>query len=102
MVRKWVLLASVLLLLSRVSGGAVQGQAGGFVYVANCGSPCDAAQPGSVSAYAIDAVTGALMPVAGSPFPAGPGSQSVAVDPPGPFAYVANPRPTTPPPFTLD
>src|SRR5262249_50435556 len=90
MVRKWVLLASVLLLLSRGSRAAVQGQAGGFVYVANCGSPCDAAHPGSVSAYTIDGATGALTPVAGSPFPAGEGSLSVGVDPSGQFVYVGN------------
>jgi len=45
---------------------------------------------GSVSAFAIDAVTGALAAVAGSPFKAGSDSVGVAVDPSGKFAYVAN------------
>lgn len=62
----------------------------GFVYVANCGSPCDGAHPGSVSAYTIDGITGALVDVEGSPFLAGSGSYSVAVDPTGRFVYVAN------------
>jgi len=56
----------------------------GFVYVASLG------EPGNVSAYAIDATTGALTPVSGSPFPAGVNSRSVAVDPTGHFAYVVN------------
>jgi len=37
-----------------------------------------------------DSSLGALTPVAGSPFPAGAGPLSVAVDPWGRFAYVAN------------
>lgn len=42
---------------------------GRFVYVANQGMP--PFFPGSVSALAIDSSTGALTPIAGSPFPAG-------------------------------
>jgi DNA-binding beta-propeller fold protein YncE len=61
---------------------------GKFAYVANVGS-------GNVSGYTIDPSTGALTAIAGSPFPAGPfpfGAfpVSVAVDPSGKFAYVAN------------
>jgi hypothetical protein len=41
-------------------------------------------------AYTIDSTTGALTQLSNSPFAAGPGSQSVAVDPSGKFAYVAN------------
>jgi 6-phosphogluconolactonase (cycloisomerase 2 family) len=55
---------------------------GQFVYVANDG--------GNVSAYTINASTGALMPILGSPFGAGGGPFSVAVDPTGRFAYVTN------------
>ena len=45
---------------------------------------------GSVSAYTIDATSGALTPVTGSPFKAGSGTTGVAVDPRGKFAYVSN------------
>ncbi|MBI3656985.1 MAG: beta-propeller fold lactonase family protein [Acidobacteria bacterium] len=58
-------------------------QGGGFAYVANWGSD-------NVSAYIINATTGALTPVLGSPFPAGSAPGSVTVDPTGQFAYVAN------------
>jgi 6-phosphogluconolactonase (cycloisomerase 2 family) len=56
---------------------------GQFAYVANVFS-------NNVSAYAINGITGALTPVAGSPVPAGGGPYSVTVDPTGQFAYVAN------------
>ena len=52
-----------------------------FVYVANFS--------GGVSAYSISS-NGALIPVPGSPFPAGSEPFSVAVHPTGKFAYVAN------------
>jgi DNA-binding beta-propeller fold protein YncE len=52
-----------------------------FAYVAN--------QTGNVSAYSISS-NGALVPVPGSPFAARFGAISVAVDPTGKFAYVAN------------
>src|SRR5580700_5849938 len=58
-----------------------------FVYVTNEGDS-------TVSGYTIDPSTGALTSIAGSPFPAdaGPfsGPSSMAVDPSGKFAYVAN------------
>ena len=57
---------------------------GKFAYVANDGLR----QP--YSAYTIDATSGALTPVAGSPFEAGSGTTGVAVDPRGKFAYVSN------------
>ena len=44
----------------------------------------------NVSAYTINATTGALTPVPGSPFEAGLRPFSVVVDPTGKFAYVAN------------
>src|SRR6266853_3744637 len=56
---------------------------GRFLYVANGGS-------NSISAYVIDAKSGALTPVGGSPFPAGSVPSSIAVDPSGKFAYVSN------------
>ncbi|RFC36553.1 MAG: Lactonase, 7-bladed beta-propeller [Candidatus Nitrotoga sp. LAW] len=54
-----------------------------FAYVANQGS-------NNVSAYTIDAGTGTLTPVAGSPFTAGMAPTSVTISPNGAFAYVAN------------
>jgi DNA-binding beta-propeller fold protein YncE len=54
-----------------------------YVYVTNDGS-------GNVSAYAIDAKSGALTQVQGSPFSAGPEPWGIAVDPTGKFAYVTN------------
>ena len=56
---------------------------GKFAYVANSNS-------NNVSAYAIDAASGALTPVKGSPFAAGITPFSVTVDPTGKFAYVAS------------
>jgi 6-phosphogluconolactonase len=46
--------------------------------------------PGGVSAFNIDQVTGALTPIAGSPFPAGNSPDSVIVHPSGNWLYVAN------------
>jgi 6-phosphogluconolactonase len=66
---------------------------GKFAYVANAGSNNVSGNgfvSGNVSAYTIDPGTGALTPIAGSPFPAGVAPSSVAVDPSGKFAYVAN------------
>ena len=56
---------------------------GKFAYVANFGS-------NDVAAYSIDATSGALKKVKGSPFLAGTGSYSVAVESSGKFAYAAN------------
>jgi 6-phosphogluconolactonase (cycloisomerase 2 family) len=44
-----------------------------FVYVANQNS-------GNVSVFLVDAATGALTEVTGSPFPAGSGARSIAID----------------------
>ena len=60
---------------------------GKFAYVTN--APFSSGT-GNVSGYTIDPNTGALTAIAGSPFPAGAGPVSVAVDPSGRFAYVAN------------
>jgi len=43
-----------------------------------------------VSAYSINATTGALTPVAGSPFATGDNPTRIAVDPTGKFVYVTN------------
>ena len=61
------------------------------LYVANrgrsdgaCGNGC------TISGYAIDHVSGALVELAGSPFPAGSGPVAMAFHPSGKFLYVAN------------
>ena len=54
-----------------------------FVYVANHNSD-------DLSAYVVDAGTGTLSPIDGSPFATGYGPLGVAIDPSGKFAYVAN------------
>jgi 6-phosphogluconolactonase (cycloisomerase 2 family) len=56
---------------------------GKFVYAGNWDSS-------DVSAYTIDADTGALRTVSGSPFVAGAGPSAVAVDPAGKYVYVTN------------
>jgi DNA-binding beta-propeller fold protein YncE len=56
-----------------------------FAYVANCTS-INCSANSNVSAYTINGTTGALTPVAGSPFPAGSGPISVTVHPTGQFA----------------
>ena len=61
--------------------------AGKFIYVTNRRA---ADVSGDVSAYAIDPQSGALTPVAGSPFAAGTDPTGVAITPDGKFAYVTN------------
>jgi 6-phosphogluconolactonase len=56
---------------------------GRFLYVANGGS-------NNISAFLINASSGALTAISGSPFLAGNMPNSVAVEPSGRFAYVAN------------
>ena len=56
---------------------------GKFAYVANYASY-------NVSAYTIDQITGALTPVADSPFAAGSNTHSIVIDPTGKYAYAAN------------
>src|SRR5262249_5015839 len=60
--------------------------AGRFVYVTHD----DEGAPDAVSGFTIDATTGALSPISGSPFPTGSGSIAAIVDPFGQFVYVAN------------
>jgi len=52
-------------------------------YVTNAGS-------NDISAYSIDPGSGALAPIAGSPFGAGPAPNSATLDPTGRFLYVTN------------
>jgi len=56
---------------------------GTFAYAANY-------KTGNVSAFAINAGTGALVAVTGSPFAAGTNPNSATIDPSGNFLYVAN------------
>jgi 6-phosphogluconolactonase (cycloisomerase 2 family) len=61
---------------------------GSFLYVSNSGD-------GTVSAFTIDATTGALMPVTGSPFTASGANSpatptALAIDPSSQYLYVAN------------
>ncbi len=67
-------------------GGVAVDPKGRFAYAVNQG---DAVTPGPVSAYTIDRSSGALAHV-GTDVLAGPGPDSVAVDPTGRFAYVTN------------
>jgi 6-phosphogluconolactonase len=63
---------------------------GRFVYALNCGAICSGSGSGNIAGYTVDQHTGALTPMAGSPFAAGQFPYSLAVDPTGHFAYVAN------------
>jgi len=68
--------------------GVAVDPSGKFAYVANAGRYFGSS--GNVYAYKINAATGALTPVFGSPFTAGNGPIDVAVDPKGTFVYVTN------------
>jgi 6-phosphogluconolactonase (cycloisomerase 2 family) len=50
----------------------------------------DAGTFGAVCAFALDPATRTLMPVQGSPAPAGRGTRAIAADPGGRFVYAAN------------
>ncbi|HEY3974841.1 MAG TPA: beta-propeller fold lactonase family protein [Candidatus Sulfotelmatobacter sp.] len=63
---------------------------GRFLYALSCGADCSGSGSGEIQAFSIDQQTGVLTPVAGSPFVAGQYPYSLAVDPTGYFAYVAN------------
>ena len=63
----------------------------GSLYVANRGRGDGACGDGcTISGYAIDHVSGGLVELAGSPFPAGSGPVAMAFHPSGKFLYVAN------------
>lgn len=61
---------------------------GRFAYVGGGNDGTDT--PGYVAGYSIDANTGALKPIPGSPFAAGIAPWSIAVDPSAKFVYAAN------------
>jgi DNA-binding beta-propeller fold protein YncE len=66
-----------------------------FVYIANRGS-------NNLSAYTVDATTGGLAAIAGSPFATGYLPVAIAVDPTGTYAYVANQADATISAFAID
>jgi len=72
---------------------------GKFMYVAN-GALRDVRA--NVSAFTIDATTGALAPISGPPSPGGDEPTSVAVDPSGKFLYVAYAMSGTVSAFTIN
>jgi hypothetical protein len=73
---------------------------GNFLYVVNLNQPYQTTETpsqydGSISAFVINSGTGALTPVAGSPFAAGINPSSIVVDPTGQFAYSTSAMYTT-------
>jgi len=70
-------------------GGGEEPVYNSFVYVANYGSISDSVL-GSISAFSMNASTGALTAVTGSPFAAGGIFTSIAFDPARKYAYVAS------------
>jgi 6-phosphogluconolactonase (cycloisomerase 2 family) len=68
---------------------AASDPSGTFLYVAN-GNAFGTPGGNTVSAFVIDAATGGLTPVPGSPFATATLSTAIAVDPSGKFVYVAN------------
>ena len=82
---------------SNPSGVAVD-PTGKFVYVANFSNN----GVGSVSGFTINPATGALTPIAGSPFTTGTGPLYVTVDPTGKFVYVTNGSSTNVSGFSID
>ncbi len=70
---------------------------GRFIYAANVGIGAY-----NVSAYSIDASSGALSEITGSPFAAGSAPFSLSVDPLGEFVYVANQSSRTVTPYTIN
>jgi 6-phosphogluconolactonase len=72
------------------SSGVAMDPTGKFVYVPNL-FQCIGCDAGSVSAFSVNASSGALIPIPGSPFPdAGLGPFGAAADPTGKFLYVSN------------
>ena len=63
---------------------------GKFAYVTDIGHPGHGRRksPSTLSAYSINASTGALTQVSGSPFAFGPGPSGIAIDPLGECVYV--------------
>jgi YD repeat-containing protein len=77
--------------------------AGRFLFLANrCSDATCTAAAGSVSAYQIDPVTGALTLASGAPFLAGNVAAGVVVDPSTQFAYVINNQDSTVSIYAID
>lgn len=93
--------ATVLQLVSPVSTSGDNPQGirvtpdGKFVVVVNQGS-------NNLSVFSLDATTGALTPVRGSPFPSGPQPGPMAIDPSGKFVLVADSGNNELTPYTID
>jgi 6-phosphogluconolactonase len=94
----------VLLAMMGIVGPAYGAPKPNFVYVLNAGiligSPNN--QQSTVSGYSMDATTGALTPVPGSPFVAGMAATSIVVDPSNKFVYVTNGRSNNISAYTVD
>jgi 6-phosphogluconolactonase len=95
----------LVLLILGLAGPAFADTKPKFVYVVNTGVLIGG-HPGTemstVSGYAIDATTGGLSPVPGSPFAAGTTATSIAVDPSNRFVYVSNSRSNNISAYTVD
>jgi 6-phosphogluconolactonase len=61
---------------------------GRFLYITHASG--DDVLPDLVAGFTVDATTGVLTPIAGSPFAVGNGPVALAIDPRGRFLYVAN------------
>jgi 6-phosphogluconolactonase (cycloisomerase 2 family) len=72
---------------------------GKFLYIAMAGTTVDGNQ---IVVESIDAATGALSPVPGSPFPTGAVPQSVVFNPTGTFLFSANMKDNTVTQFSVD
>ena len=75
------------------------GGGGKFLYVGMSGT---VNANNAVSAFSIDATTGALRQIAGSPFATGNNPQGITADPSGSFLYTANSNDSTVSAFTID
>ena len=86
----FVTLTAFALLLAGCGGNSMQAvipgpvpQNANFAFVANMNS-------NTISGFSLDPKTGALSPLAGSPFAAGTGPEFMSADPTGKFLFVAN------------
>ncbi len=70
------------------AGDLVVSPTGKYVYSTGCDLSCSCHFPGVLSVYTVNASSGVIGKVTGSPFAAGVGPASVAVDPTGKFLYV--------------
>jgi hypothetical protein len=89
----------------RVTGVYEVDPEGRFVFAGNYGLGTSTAGSnglGSVSAYTINATTGALTPVSGSPFAAGYGLNWLVIHPSGKYLYAVNEGSNNVPGFAID